>query len=79
MSGAQSWPSVRAVTFDAAGTLIEPRERVGETYARVARRHGIEVDPVLAEHRFFEVYRAAAPLCFPHLTRADDLVDAERQ
>ncbi|MDH3520340.1 MAG: HAD-IA family hydrolase [Myxococcales bacterium] len=32
----------RAVLFDAAGTLIAPREPPGETYARAARACGIE-------------------------------------
>ncbi len=30
----------RAVTFDAAGTLLHPRESVAEVYARFAARHG---------------------------------------
>jgi putative hydrolase of the HAD superfamily len=34
-----------AVLFDAAGTLIELREPVGETYARVAREHGVTLSP----------------------------------
>lgn len=31
---------IRAVTFDAGHTLIEPRESVGEVYATVAAQHG---------------------------------------
>jgi putative hydrolase of the HAD superfamily len=34
---------VRAVLFDAAGVLIEPAEPVGETYSRLAARHGVDV------------------------------------
>jgi hypothetical protein len=28
----------RAVLFDAAGTLIEPRDPIGATYARIAEK-----------------------------------------
>ncbi len=67
-----------AVTFDAVGTLIEPREPVGQTYAWVARRHGFSVDPDLLERRFRKLYRSASPLCFPG-TPETRLLDAERQ
>lgn len=43
---------VRALFVDAAGTLLRPREPVGVTYARAARQHGIEADPVAVEARF---------------------------
>lgn len=33
----------RAVLFDATGTLIELREKIGETYARFGRAHGVEI------------------------------------
>lgn len=32
---------IRAVTFDAGGTLLRPAQAVGETYARVAREFGL--------------------------------------
>lgn len=35
--------AIRAVLFDAAGTLIELREPAGETYARVALSFGVEI------------------------------------
>ncbi len=38
-------PPVKALSFDAAGTLIELSEPVGESYHRVARNHGIQCDP----------------------------------
>ncbi len=56
-----------AVTFDAVGTLIEPREPVGQTYARIARQHGVRLNPELLEARFREAYGNAPPLCFPDL------------
>ena len=35
--------AIKAIFFDAAGTLIKPARRVGETYAVLARKYGIEV------------------------------------
>ncbi len=43
---------VKAVFVDAANTLLKPREPVGVTYARAARTHGIDADPVVVEHQF---------------------------
>lgn len=56
---------VRAVTFDAVGTLLAPRESVGVTYARVAACHGLAADPIDLETCFAEAFRRAPPLCFP--------------
>jgi len=56
---------IRAVTLDAAGTLIEPAEPVGATYARVAGRHGIALDAAAAESGFRAAFAAAPPLAFP--------------
>jgi len=39
---------IRAVLFDAAGTLLLPREPVGETYARFARRYLAGAGPAAA-------------------------------
>jgi hypothetical protein len=32
-----------ALLLDAAGTLLSPAEPVAQTYARIAREHGVEV------------------------------------
>ncbi len=56
---------VRAVFVDAAGTLLRTREPVGVTYARAARAHGHDADPVEVEARF----RRA--LATPRATRQD--------
>jgi putative hydrolase of the HAD superfamily len=56
---------IRAVTFDAAGTLFAPREPVGTTYARIARRFGLAADPGEIETAFRRALRAAPPLAFP--------------
>ena len=54
-----------AVLFDAAGTLIELREPVGETYARVAREHGSTLPPKQLEVAFRAAFNAAPAMVFP--------------
>jgi putative hydrolase of the HAD superfamily len=56
--------AIRAVTFDAAGTLIGVAEPVGRTYARLARRYGMEVGAGEAGRRFHLALAAAPPLAF---------------
>lgn len=51
--------------FDATDTLIELREPVGETYARVARAHGARIAPWRLGDAFARVWRRAPPLVFP--------------
>jgi putative hydrolase of the HAD superfamily len=62
---------IRAVLFDAAGTLIEMREPVGETYARVARRFGVALPAWRLQDAFGRVFRRAPPLVFPAATAAE--------
>ena len=57
--------ALRAVTFDAAGTLFGIAEPVGETYARVAARHGIRVPASKADAGFRRAFSTAPPLAFP--------------
>jgi len=54
-----------AVLFDAAGTLIELREPVGETYASVAREHGVALPPKKLEAAFRAAFSAAPAMVFP--------------
>jgi len=56
----------RAVLFDAAGTLIELREPVGETYARVARQHGVDLSSNQLAAAFRVAFRAAPAMVFPN-------------
>jgi putative hydrolase of the HAD superfamily len=56
---------IRTIFFDAAGTLLEPAERVGETYARFARRSGVIVDPSALDRGFRAAFSSAPPLAFP--------------
>ena len=57
---------LRAVLFDAAGTLIELAEPLGETYARFARRFGVELPAWRLADAFSRVFRAAPPMVFPN-------------
>jgi putative hydrolase of the HAD superfamily len=64
-------PAVRAVTFDAAGTLITVAEPVGQTYARVAARHGLRLSAAEAEAGFRRALAAQTPLAFPHSSASE--------
>lgn len=50
--------SIRAVTFDAGGTLFRPIASVGEIYATVALRHGCRTDARVIDERFGMVWAA---------------------
>jgi putative hydrolase of the HAD superfamily len=50
--------SIRAVTFDVGGTLIEPFPSVGAVYAEVARGFGIECCPDTLTRQFAEAWVA---------------------
>ena len=67
----------RAVLFDAAGTLIELAEPLGETYARIARAHGVELPAWRLQDAFRRVLRAAEPICLPGLA-PEELAARER-
>jgi putative hydrolase of the HAD superfamily len=59
---------IRAVFFDAAGTLLALREPVGETYARFALREGIGARADALERGFRVAFARAEPLAFPHVS-----------
>src|SRR5206468_3601936 len=51
--------SIRAVTFDVGGTLIEPWPSVGHIYAEVAARHGMKgLSAVVLNRQFTAAWRA---------------------
>jgi putative hydrolase of the HAD superfamily len=56
--------TIKGVFFDAAGTLFETREPVGETYARFARAYGIDASAHAVNAAFRRVFRDAPPLAF---------------
>jgi putative hydrolase of the HAD superfamily len=53
------------VLFDAAGTLIELAEPLGEVYARAGARHGAAISAWRLEDAFQRCFRRAPPLVFP--------------
>ena len=59
---------IRAITFDARGTLLRVRFPVGETYAAVARRHGAELSTEAIQAAFFDVFPGMPPLAFPPMS-----------
>ncbi|MCC6763728.1 MAG: HAD-IA family hydrolase [Deltaproteobacteria bacterium] len=62
---------LRAVSFDAAGTLFHPVRPIGELYAMVAARHGVTADATDLDRRFRAAFRAAPPLAFPPLAEPE--------
>lgn len=48
---------IKAVLFDAGGTLLTPHPSVGAVYAKVAARHGIKASPEQLNLRFKEVWK----------------------
>ena len=58
--------TIRAVFFDAAGTLIKPARRVGESYAAIAANHGKQVTPADLSERFRKCFNGAPRLAFPN-------------
>lgn len=62
---------VKACFFDAAGTLIRPVRRVGESYALVAARYGKEIPSGAVSARFRSCFESASPLAFPGANPAE--------
>ncbi len=52
------WSSIRAVTFDVGGTLIEPWPSVGRVYAQIAERHGVHVSAEQLDGQFAAAWKA---------------------
>ncbi len=70
---------IKAVFFDAAGTLFHTREAVGETYAREARRYGVITTPEVVDAAFRRAFREAQPLAFGPGRQPDELRRLERE
>jgi len=69
-SSPQSSPaSVRAVLFDAAGTLLLFREDVGETYRRFALEFGVDLPATRIREAFVRVLSHADRMVFPDAPR----------
>ena len=55
---------LRAVLFDAAGTLIELRESVGSTYARLAQDFGVDLPAWRVQDAFVRILSQAPPRAY---------------
>ncbi len=62
---------IQAVLFDATGTLIELREPVGESYARMAARHGVTLPAWRIGDGFKRILAGRAPRVFPDAAPQD--------
>ena len=70
---------LKAVFFDAAGTLFDAREPVGHTYARIARKHGIACDDAAVTAGFRRAFGSTPGLAFGPNRRADEIRRLERE
>jgi putative hydrolase of the HAD superfamily len=70
---------IRAVFFDAAGTLFEPREPIGRTYARLARDFGLDTSEDAVAASFRRAFGAAPGLAFGLGLRHDEVRRLERE
>lgn len=69
---------IKAVFFDAAGTLFTVKGSVGEIYACLAREHGKEVAVTDLESRFRHCFATTPAMAFPEVV-PQDLARIERQ
>lgn len=70
---------LRGVFFDAAGTLMETREPVGASYARIARKYGVEASASDVSAAFRRVFHHAPGLAFGPGHPPESLRRMERQ
>jgi len=56
---------IQAVFFDAAGTLIKTARSVGESYAAIAEKYGMQVAPAALLPRFRACFDGSSALAFP--------------
>jgi putative hydrolase of the HAD superfamily len=71
--------TLRAVFFDAAGTLFDAREPVGATYARIARQFGLDASDAAVTASFRRAFGHAPELAFGAGHTAGELRERERQ
>ncbi len=70
---------LKAVFFDAAGTLFDAREPVGHTYARIARKHGLNAADAAVTAGFRHAFSSTPSLAFGPHRRADEIRRLERE
>ena len=61
----------KAVLFDATGTLIEAKQPVADSYARIASTHGVRLAPERIGEAWTQVMATRSPRCFPDAPLAD--------
>jgi putative hydrolase of the HAD superfamily len=71
--------TLRAVFFDAAGTLFTPRVPVAATYAAIAQRHGVEAGERAVREGFIRAFHGAPGLAFGPAIAPADLRRQERE
>ncbi|HTT77129.1 MAG TPA: HAD-IA family hydrolase [Candidatus Binataceae bacterium] len=69
---------LRTIFFDAAGTLFEPRIPVGDSYARVARKHGVATTGAAVGEAFHRAFHESGGLAFGPGHAAAELRGLER-
>lgn len=67
------------IFFDAAGTLIEVKGRVGDIYAGMADSYGIALDPSVLQSAFVSAFRRQPPMVCPRGLTEDELARCERE
>ena len=68
---------IKAVFFDAAGTLITPVRPVGLTYTLFAKNYGMEVSSSEISERFRSCFAASSPLTFPGSTESFEQLERD--
>src|SRR5437016_5097413 len=71
-------PTIRAVFFDAVGTLLHPEPAASVVYAEVGRRHGSRYDLSGIDSRFHAAFRREEEIDFAHGLRTDEAREVER-
>jgi putative hydrolase of the HAD superfamily len=69
---------LRTIFFDAAGTLFEPRIPVGDSYANVARKHGVITTGAAVGEAFRHAFHESGGLAFGPGHTAAELRRMER-
>jgi putative hydrolase of the HAD superfamily len=70
---------LKAVFFDAAGTLFEAKEPVGHTYARIAAKHRLKADDAAVSAGFRRAFSSTPGLAFGPAHSAAELRRLERE
>lgn len=69
---------LRAIFFDAAGTLMETREPVGQSYSRIAQKYGLNASSGEVSAAFRRVFHNSPGLAFGPGHSGDELRRLER-